>query len=333
VLQEFGFSHVALFPPSFGEARTSQRRAGIGIRIQEEEGGLRVIRVFPESPAEAAGILIGDLIFNADGNPIRRVTDLAGEKGESSVIKVLRRDEEIEIEVTRGEYKSILPETLTWKNRTAIIEIPTFDVGYNAKRIDELMEEAMSAEMIVLDLRSNGGGRVVNLQHLMGWFLDRTEEPMGTFIGRSAVNRYKRNNEVETIDLIEVADATRAKVRAGRRDGKNFEGAIAVLQSGATGSASEMAAAALQHYRGAAIIGTQSAGAVLASMIIPLPDGSDYWVQFPVTDYVTIAGDRLEGSGIKPDIAAAPPTYDKDEGIERALEWLAIIKTVRNLDR
>jgi carboxyl-terminal processing protease len=326
-LEEFGFSHVALYPPEFGRQRTSGTRAGFGIRVQIEDGGLRVVKVFPESPASKADIQQGDLVVESDGHEVRSVSHLRGNKGETSTITVVRGEERIELTITRDDYNTVLPETLTWREKVAVIEVPTFDIGYNPSHIDDLMTEAMDAEMIVLDLRSNGGGRVTSLQHLMGWFLDRSEEPLGTFVGRATVNRYLRDTGSEEIDLVAVADHARAKVRARARDGEVYKGQIAVLMSGATGSASEMAAAALQHYRGAALIGSESAGAVLASMMIPLPGGHDYWVQFPVTDYVTISGARLEGNGLKPDMYAQIPLFgEQDLAVAKAERWLALVK-------
>lgn len=64
-------------------------------------------------------------------------------------------------------------------------------------------------------------------------------------------------------------------------------------------------ASAMREYRGAKVIGTKSAGAVLASYMWPVAEG--FTLQFPVTDYVTIKGYRIEGNGVKPDVEVDAP--------------------------
>ncbi|MCG9894645.1 MAG: S41 family peptidase [Fimbriimonadaceae bacterium] len=324
-LQKFGFSHISLFPPEFGERRITQQRAGIGIMIQIEEGGLRVTDLFPDSPAVKAGLQPGDLIFESDGRPVRAVGDLSGEKGQQSRIKLRRNEEVLEFTVTRDTYRTVIPETLRWEGEdVAVVKIPTFDQGYSRDNVDRIMAEASRAKMIVLDLRNNGGGMVLNLQHLMGHFLDRRDQPLGTFIGRMAVQEFERTTGRKAENLAEVAEATTAKVRAfSRREVQPYAGRVTVLINGASGSASEMAAAALRDHRQAKLIGERSAGAVLASMILPLRDAGGFWIQVPITDYVTIRGRRLEGNGLEPDIAAKLPRFgEPDEAVAKAVGLL-----------
>lgn len=324
-LNKFGFSHITLFPPSFGQQRLTQKRAGIGIRIEIESDGLRVVSVLKETPAEEAGIRSGDLIVECDGKKVRSTVDLAGELGQTSKIKLMRDGKDLTLQVTRAEYSTVIPETLEWKadKKAAILTIPTFDQGYSRERVDDLMKQAASADLLVLDLRSNGGGLVLNLQHLMSYFLDREKQPLGTFLGKRTIEEYEKKTGEKATNLVKVAEETTAKVRPFRSQGELFKGKIAVLVNGGTGSASEMAAAALKDHRGATVIGSKTAGAVLASMMLPLRDGGGFWMQFPVTDYVTIKGLRLEGNGLKPDFEEDMPRYgEEDKAISKALALL-----------
>lgn len=322
-LYEFGFSHITLFPPSFGQQRATQSRVGIGIRIQIEEGGLRITNVFPDSPASDASLKPGDLVFEADGKPVRGVQDLSGEEGQTSVIKVKRGDATLSKKVTRRPYRSVLPETLSYEGDTAVIAVPTFDQGYDRENIEKLMEDAWESPRMVLDLRGNGGGRVTNLQHLMSFFLKRQEEPLGTFISRRAVESYVKETGDEDYTLIEVAEATTGKVRAARNRLGIFPGKVAVLVDRGTGSASEMAAAALREHKGSPVVGSQTAGAVLASLMMPLQAGHGFWIQYPLTDYVTIKGLRLEGNGLAPDATAPPVLFGQpDQALTKAISLL-----------
>jgi len=324
-MQQYGFSHISLFPPDFGTQRTTQRRPGIGIMIQLEDNGLRVTNVFDDSPAAEVGLQPGDLIVESDGKPVRAQRDLLGEKGSKSNIKVLRDGKELKFQVMRRDYIAVVPETLTWEGNVAVLKIPTFDVGYNQARIDKLMTEAARAKSLVIDVRGNGGGRVANLLHLSSHFFDRDTEPLGTFVTKSLVSMYERDN-APTNDVVAIAASAKPNVRAMLTTQPKYKGKVAVLVDGGTGSASEMLAAAFKEIKGSELFGTKTAGAVLASILTELPRAKGFWLQYPLTDYVTIKGRRLEGNGLVPDKTAPTPRFgETDEALIDAKTWLASI--------
>ncbi|MCH7904564.1 MAG: PDZ domain-containing protein [Armatimonadetes bacterium] len=319
-LQNFGFSHIVLFSPQSAQRRFQQEMVGIGVRIQQEENGIRVVRVFEDGAAAKEGVRVGDLLFEADGKPIRGPLDLAGEEGEPVTVKINRDGEILEKTLVRKKFSLIIPEELKWvEDNVAHLIVPSFDVSYDRKRLQGFIAEANDAEMIILDLRGNGGGRVANLLHLASFFLHR-EEPLGTFIDRTMEAKYLEDTGEEAKDIFAIAEWSTQKVRPLKRNIEPFDGEIVVLVDGASASASEMMAAALRDHRGAQIIGSRTAGAVLASMMQRLVNG--YLLQFPLTDYVTLSGLRIEGNGLEPSIAAPPHRFgEPDNGVEQALKW------------
>jgi C-terminal processing protease CtpA/Prc len=69
-------------------------------------------------------------------------------------------------------------------------------------------------------------------------------------------------------------------------------------------------------------VGTKTAGAVLVSVMAPLPDG--WMLQYPMMDYLSAQGTRLEGTGVQPDVEAATPRYkEPDTAIEKAQALLS----------
>ena len=63
----------------------------------------------------------------------------------------------------------------------------------------------------------------------------------------------------------------------------------------------------------------------MASVIVPLNDENKFWVQFPLTDYITIKGVRLEGNGVAPDVATKPKVYGQpDEALDAAIRALSV---------
>jgi len=324
-LQQMGFSHIVLYTPKFAEQRRTGKMVGLGVRIQIEDKGIRVTSVIPGTGAERAGLQAGDLIFLANGKKVTGPAELQGEEGSGVAITVKRevnkKLEDVRMTVIRHAFSTIIPETLTWpKKDVAVIKIMTFDVGYNRDNIKKLFDQAKGAKGLVLDLRSNGGGQVMNLLHLSGYFL-APDVPLGTFINKKMVNDYKQATGKDKPDVKAIAEWATDRLRPLKREVTPYAGKIAVLIDGGTGSASEMMAAALKENRDALIVGNKSAGAVLASVMVPIKYG--YVLQYPVTDYVTIKGHRLEGDGVKPDVKTPITKFgEKDKAVEEAVKWI-----------
>ncbi|HZH97413.1 MAG TPA: S41 family peptidase, partial [Fimbriimonadaceae bacterium] len=247
--------------------------------------------------------------------------ELAGEEGTVLELKVKKgKDGKVQdYKITRAKYSNVRPETLTWVNSTtAMLKVPTFDVGYNRKRVEDLMTEAGKAKNLILDLRSNPGGAVINLTHLMGLLLPEGT-PIGTFISRSTVSRFVKERGGSPTDLVAIAHWSPMKLKAQKNEVPVFKGNVAVLINGGSGSASEIAAAALKESLNAPLIGTKSAGAVLVSVMAPMPHG--YMLQYPITDYITMQGLRLEGNGVQP-VVEAPAAVrfgEPDVAVEKAV--------------
>lgn len=320
-LRKFGLSHIVLFSPKAAVQAQTGKMVGIGVRIQLEPEGIRVTRLFEGGPADLAGIQVGDLIVEGDGKPVRTPVDLAGEEGTLVSVKVKRGDLTKTFRIIRKSFSTAIPETLTWvESRTAMLTIPTFDRQYDAERVDDLMHEAAKADMLIVDVRGNSGGRVVNLLHLLGYLMPKGAE-VGTFVEKRSLESFRKAKGREPEGLDELASFITRKVRPAPLGVEPFAGRIAVLIDGGTGSAAEMLAAALKEKRNAAIVGTKSAGAVLASLMWPIVHS--YMLQYPVTDYVTSAGVRLEGHGVTPDVEAATPKFqEEDLGVQAALRLL-----------
>ncbi len=319
-LFSFGYSHIVLSTPKAVKTRIERKMVGLGIRIQEEPDGIRVVDIFPSGPAAQAGLEVDDLIILANGKKPEGRTSLLGEENSKILLKVKRGEGTKEIEVTRRTFSMDIPETVKWAlPDVAVLKIPTFDLSYNRQRVEDLVKEASKAKLLIVDLRGNGGGAVVNLLHLSGMLLPETSK-LGSFLSKSTVNRYVKEKGGDPKDLKAIAEWSHSKIGPFRTNVTRYSGHVAALINGGTGSASEMLAAALREIDGAELIGMRSAGAVLASVMVPLPYG--YQLQYPITDYVTIKGVRLEGNGIKPDIEAPTPKANgPDKGVEEAINW------------
>jgi carboxyl-terminal processing protease len=159
--------------------------------------------------------------------------------------------------------------------------------------LERLAEGGMRA--LVLDLRANTGGYVHELSTVSAALL-----PPGRPILRET-SRGGRTRVVHT--------AGRPALPAGVP--------VVVLVDDATASAAELLAAALREHLGAPVVGTRTAGAVEASVVVDLSDGSALSVT--VQRLSTGLGRRLEGAGVRPDLSVALAAADLDRGVDAQL--------------
>ena len=104
---------------------------------------------------------------------------------------------------------------------------------------------------------------------------------------------------------------------------------IAVLINGATASASEILAGALQDYKAAVVIGTQSYGKGVVQSTLDLRDGTA--LKLTTANYYTPNGNNIHGVGITPDVEIDLPeelktevtlSLEEDVQLQKAIEVL-----------
>ncbi|MES1228273.1 MAG: PDZ domain-containing protein, partial [Armatimonadota bacterium] len=158
-LGEYKITHLSMQTPEESEQRLEGESVGIGVNIRvmskkygDKEDGILVIRVVPGSAAADAKLMPGDLIFEADGKPVKYPTELAGKAGESVLLTVKGMDGTIrKVNVTRRKFSTVRPEALDWIDKdTAVLHVYTFDLSYDPGRVDDLMQQASKAKNLVV---------------------------------------------------------------------------------------------------------------------------------------------------------------------------------------
>ena len=284
---------------------TSGQYGGLGMEVTTEEGFVKVITPIDNTPAKKAGIKAGDFITEIEGESIiglsltEAVKRMRGKPGEPITITIVREDEEAE------EY-TMVREII--KRQTVKHEVKD-GVGYiriaqfNEKASDglEAAIEALKKELggsipgIILDLRGNPGGLLDQSVNVSSVFLDGGE--VVSTRGRSA-------NDTE---------------RYNGRAGELAKGVpLVVLIDGASASASEIVAGAVQDRGRGLVVGMTSFGKGSVQSVIPLRGGRDGALRLTTQRYYTPSGRSIQGTGIDPDIfVSAVPDDGKEQKIRR----------------
>ncbi len=275
--------------------------SGLGLSVVMEDGAVKVISPFRGSPADKAGIKVGDYITHLDGKLIyggeldEAVSQMRGLEGTAIRLTIFRpgAEEPFDVSVTRGV---IDLEPVTWElqpGNIGHIMINEFsrDVGSDVFAAWDALQTKAAGRMngLVLDLRQNPGGSLDEAVALSDLFLTD---------GRIVSQRGRARGESVTYDAETV-----------------FRGDIAsnvpiiVLIDAGSASASEIVAGALQDHRRAVVMGERSFGKGSVQSLIPL--GRDAALKLTTARYFTPAGHSVQEGGIKPDIAV-PQLSDPD---------------------
>lgn len=267
--------------PSFLE-NSENAYVGIGVTVQatEDNSGLMVIAVQPGGPAEEAGVQVGDVIIQVDGESAqdRTVTEISamikGEEGTVVSITVLRSGEGITMTVTRKRMETTVASSKLLNEHVGLVTIQNFDercADETIAAIKALLNQG--ADMLLFDVRNNPGGYVDELTKVLDYLL-----PEGNLI---------RTVGTDGSDETVTSDADCVKVP------------MAVLVNENTYSAAELFAVDLSEYGVARIFGQKTSGKGFFQQVFQFSDGSAAGIS--VGRYYTSQGNNLEGIGLTPD--------------------------------
>ncbi|MFC5549887.1 S41 family peptidase [Massilia aerilata] len=278
---------------------------GIGIEVEDEHGQLRVVSTTPQAPADKAGIQAGDLLVSIDGAPATGLPSseaarrMHGAAGSVVTVAVARRGKLRSLRLTRVAMHndtvrmSMTAAGLPW------IRIAEFGsaTGADLAAVLKKLDAQAAPRGIVLDLRNDGGGLVSAAVAVGGAFLP-AGATMFTARGRDADTEAK-----VTVDPRYYREADTADVLAGLPAWTRTV-PLTVLVNGASASAAELLAGALQDNRRATIVGSQTFGKGSIQSVIPL-DAED-GIKFTVARYFTPGGHEIQAHGVTPDLVVRP---------------------------
>lgn len=314
-------SHTRFYPPP------TTVRTEYGFRMQMVGDKCLITAVKPGSDAASKGLKVGDEVHSVEGfRPNRKelwkinyyyniLSPRAGlnlkvlgpdakEAREIDVAAKVRRQqttlgfEDLIRELELSDGGKIVHRFVKVGN-TTIWKMPTFTIM--PESIDEIMRTKIGTSgNLILDLRGNGGGYVIAMERLAGYFVD-ADTKIADLKGRKAM------------------DPQTAKTR-----GKDvFRGKLVVLVDSNSGSASEIFARFMQLQQRGVVIGDQSAGAVMQSQILPMSMGVDnivaYGMNLTNADVIMSDGTSIEHAGVTPHIAIVPSASELAAGADKPL--------------
>ena len=247
-----------------------------------------------------------------------------GVKGPSEIIDIVRNEVKLEEQAAQASVQEV--ETETGTRRIGVIEVPVFYVDFKGRArnepnyrsstrdvrrlINELRGEGVDG--IMIDLRGNGGGALVEATTMTGLFIDKGP-------------------------VVQVRDANgRISIEEDREPGMAWDGPLAVLVNRSSASASEIFAAAIQDYGRGIILGEPTFGKGTVQNLFNLDnyltdkDKKLGQIKLTMAKFFRIDGGSTQLRGVHPDInlpSYGDPAEYGESALDHAMAWSQIEQT------
>lgn len=269
---------------------------GIGIEVYPHtDGSLIVHKVYPSSPAEAAGMIAGDNIISVEdvslvGLSYSEAMELVrGEEGSVVRLEIRQGEKNVQFEVTRADV--VLPSVfLTMIDDIAYVQIDDFN-NETEIAFEDVVQEAQKADAkgMIFDLRDNGGGLMNVANSMLDLLLP--EGALTTTVDVHGTKTVQHTSDANCVELPMVC-----------------------LVNGNTASAAELFVATLRDFEYAHSVGTKTYGKGVMQTTYPLEDGSA--VKLTTAYFNPPSGENFNGVGIIPDVVL-PLTAEQNQSFAK----------------
>lgn len=286
---------------------------GVGMEVGMRNDVITVIAPLPDTPAEQAGLVAGDVIVQIDDTSTedisvdRAVQLIRGEPGTVVSLMIYRQGETDfrTIDVTRDTITIPTIETEQIGD-VFTIKLFSFNAIAEAEMQLALREYVRSgAPKLVFDLRGNPGGYLQSAINIASFFL-----PTGKVIVREQFGDDRPEELYRS---------------TGRTLGGLAPQEMVILIDGGSASASEIVTGALQEHDVATVIGQQSFGKGSVQELVELPTGAS--LKVTIARWLTPNGTSISDGGLAPDIVITRTVEqvlaDEDPQLDAALRFLA----------
>ncbi|MGD1831847.1 MAG: S41 family peptidase [Sphaerochaetaceae bacterium] len=256
---------------------------------------INITSVFPGSPAEAAGLLPGDLISHIDGEPVDDLeaedssSSLKGEAGTDVVLTIYRNGRTFEVTVTRQNIQTPTVSASVIGDDMGYLQITQFTES-TAMQVQQKLEEIgiSTLSSLIIDLRNNPGGIVDGTLRIADMLLDQG----------IIVQIHSKSADKERVYIASPPVLVPESIP------------VVLLVNEGSASSSEILAGALKDNERATLIGTTTYGKGLIQIVSPFDDG---YYTLTWSQYKTPDGNDIHKVGIPVDIEVDAMTVAEED--------------------
>ena len=281
------------------QSDTSGNFVGVGVSatFNTRDNTIEVISVIAGSPAEGAGLQVGDFITHVDGDAVvdmgyyTAIDRIRGEEGTTVRLTILRGEESFEVDIVRAAlteqtvYHRIIGEGEQAVGYVLITTFSEVTVPQFKTAVDELEQAGVKA--IVFDMRNNGGGLLTAVLDMLDYLLP-DGKPLANYVYYDGSKEYDVGDDGHKVDL-----------------------PFAIVTNAYTASAAELFSCALQDYAKeglishAKVVGNITYGKGTMQTLVPFNDDTALTVSLAY--YQPPFSANYEGVGVIPDVEVSLP--------------------------
>ena len=261
-----------------------------------------------------------DLIRGPKGSTVKLkiLSAASGAGAPPKVISLVRDKIKLEEQAAKG---SVVETTVAGNTqRFGVIDLPTFyrdtaaraqgasDFRSTTRDVQRLLGELTATEGgidgIIVDLRGNGGGSLIEARELTGTF-------------------------IETGPVVQIRDSSgQVNLEEDKDPAVVYDGPLAVLVDRNSASASEIFAAAIQDYGRGVVLGEPTFGKGTVQSVVPLDrDGELGQLKVTTAQFFRVNGEGTQHRGVVPDVVfptAQDSNVQGESGLDNALPWAEV---------
>jgi carboxyl-terminal processing protease len=269
----------------------NQSYVGIGIGLEQQKESITIPTVYPDSPADRAGIEEGDLIISIDGRTafgltLEQIAELLqGKEGTNVTIVVQRGEEARSFDMTREEiiFPTVTTERLA--GNVGYLYIASFNEE-TVPSLQKALQDMPGVEHWIVDVRDNPGGYVDSALQMLGMF-----------------------PSIRTALIVESRAGKEAYPAVPQK--RTFSRPVALLTNGNSASSSEIVAGTLKATGNAVLYGNKTFGKGLMQTLFELENGDV--LKLTTYRFYTPKGETIQQTGILPHIQTDTPLEDAHE--------------------
>lgn len=284
---------------------------GIGCSVASfEDGTIKVVSIFDNSPSSKAGLEVNDIITKVDGESYEGkssvdISNYIKNSGKNKVVLTVKRnDEEKDITINLGKVEIPYVSGEVFENndkKIGYINISLFSSNSYDQFKNKLKEiETQNIDGLIIDVRNNSGGYLTSVTDICNLFLKK-----GDIIYQLEDSKGK----------VKKKDTTKEK--------RNYK--VVVLINGGSASASEILASAIKESYGGEVVGTNSYGKGTVQQTKKLLDGS--MIKYTTQKWLTPNGNSINEVGVVPtkevvldDKYLEEPTKENDNQLQETIK-------------
>lgn len=302
LLSHLDVSHLDIYNPAEDKEVWEGIAHHSGMQVRAIDGHFIVFWIQKDSPAERAGIQLGDEVLKINDKGVLQSYEVEVGSGKFTLLRGKSIiDAYIEVQELKVDHA---PQLIPLSQKRALVKITSFRAEYFERDFwMSFSRDFSNYNELLIDLRGNLGGNFVSMLRALSTFTCNSQT-LGKLIRKGfsdGKTTFFEDNSTADYQLETVYGAKKIELNTFP-DYPCFRGKVSVLVDFETASVSEVFALSMKETKRGVVYGAATSGQMVMGIWYELPMlGPGYSLSIPEANYISSSGEQIEGGGVWPD--------------------------------